>query len=312
MVRGWHRRPHSYRVRRRVDLHVEEVTQAGMRVDGAVGQLDPNVDVRVLPGVFGAAPEVVEKVALADLEGDIDGVLADDGRELAGGGLDQIAFGDDGDSDPSIDGRVDLRVAEIDLRLVELRLRLHDAGLRRLLVGFALVDRGLRDVLVAHQLLAALELQLGVDLGRLGLGNICARLLDGRLIGRLLDAEQEIALLDVLPLFEVALLEEARHAGDDIDLVDGGEAPDVVDRVRDLTAHDRSDGNGGWRRRTLRGGDAARYRDTERAHGGFPGDSGGHRGSPGCKRYVSSCVVTRAARAQWCVVAGAWHSLTRP
>jgi len=110
-----------------------------------------------------------------------------------------------------------------------------------MLACFALVDRGLRDVLVAHQFLAALELQLGVHLRRLGLGDVRARLLDGRLVGRLLDAEQQVALLDVLSLFEVSLLEKALHAGDDIDLIDRGEASDVVDGFCHLPAHHRSD-----------------------------------------------------------------------
>jgi hypothetical protein len=154
-----------------------------------------------------------------------------------------------------------------------------------MLVGFALVDRGLRDVLVAHQFLAALELQLGVHLGRLGLGERRARLLDGGLVGRLLDPEQQVARLHVLSLFEVPLLEKALHAGDDIDFLDGGKASDVIDGFRHLPAHDRSDGNGGRRRRALRGGNAARHRDTERAKRGFPDENGGHRPSPGCKRF---------------------------
>src|SRR5262249_18646112 len=115
MVRVRHCGPHRHRVRRRVDLHVEEVTHAGMRVDGAVRQLDANVDMRVLPGVFGAAPEVVEKIALADLEGDIDRVLADDGGKPSRGGLDQIALGEYFESDPTVDWRADLGVAQIDL-----------------------------------------------------------------------------------------------------------------------------------------------------------------------------------------------------
>src|SRR5262249_42361403 len=72
MIRVWHCRPHRHCVRRRVDLDIEKVTQPGVRVDGAVGQLDANVDMRVLPGFFGSAPKVVEKIALADLEGGID------------------------------------------------------------------------------------------------------------------------------------------------------------------------------------------------------------------------------------------------
>jgi hypothetical protein len=114
----------------------------------------------------------------------------------------------------------------------------------------------LRDVLIAHQLLAALELQLGVDLGRLGLGQCRLRLLDGRLVGRLLDPEQQVARLDVLSLFEVPLLEKALHAGDDIDFLDGGKASDVIDGFRHLPGHHRSDRNG-WRRRSALGGSDA-------------------------------------------------------
>src|SRR5262249_28160231 len=92
---------------------------------------------RTLTCVFfpGAAPEVVEKIALADLERDIDGVLADDRCKLSRRGLDQIALGEYFESDPTVDWRADLGVAEIDLRLVERRLRLHHARLRRVLVG---------------------------------------------------------------------------------------------------------------------------------------------------------------------------------
>ena len=87
---------------------------------------------------------------------------------------------------------------------------------------------GLRDVLVADQLLAALQLQRGVDLRRLGLGEIGALLLDRRLVGGLLDAEQEVAGLDLLPFGERALLDEARNARDDVDLVDRRHAADEI------------------------------------------------------------------------------------
>src|SRR5262249_33341173 len=283
-----HRCPHRHGVRRRVDLHVQEVTHGGMRVDGAVGQLDANVDMRVLPGVFGAAPVVVEQIALADLEGDVDGVLADDRCKLSRGGLDQVALGENLESDPTVDWGADLGVAEIDLRLVERRLCLHHARLRRRLVGLALVDRRLRDVLVTHQLPTAVELQLAVDLRRLGLREGGAGLLDGRLVGRLLDQEQQVALLDVLSLFEFALLEKARHAGDDIDLIDRGEASDVIDGFGHLPAHHWRDRNRGRRRGALGGGDAAGGRKAQHANGGFPSNGGttGHRGSPDYGLYA--------------------------
>ena len=128
----------------------------------------------------------------------------------------------------------------------------------------------MRDVLIAHELLAALKLQLGVDLGRLGLGEGGARLVDRCLVGRLLDAEQQIALLDLLPFGEGALLDEARHPRNEIDLVDRRNAADVIGGFRDLTAHHRRNRNGGRRRGALGGRDAAGRHDAQRANGGFP------------------------------------------
>jgi hypothetical protein len=100
-----------------------------------------------------------DDIGFARRKGHIDRILADDRRELAGRRVDQIAHGEIGKSDAAVDRRTDLGVTEIDLRLLEQRLRLQHVGLRGLLVGGALIDRGLRDVLVLHQLLAALELQ---------------------------------------------------------------------------------------------------------------------------------------------------------
>src|SRR5262249_22222475 len=76
--------------------------------------------------------------------------------------------------------------------------------------------------------------------------------------------------LDVLSFFEGALLDEARHPRDDIDLIDRGEASDVIDGFRHLPAHHWRDRNRGRRRSALGGGDAAGGRDAQRANGGFP------------------------------------------
>src|SRR6266516_759196 len=95
-----------------------------MRIGAAVGQPDVNGQVHVLVGRCTDPALVLENIALARLKDHIDGVLADDRRELSGRGVDQIAHGEIRKSDPSIDRRADLRVAEIDLRLLERRLRL--------------------------------------------------------------------------------------------------------------------------------------------------------------------------------------------
>src|SRR5215470_14264209 len=96
-IRVRHLRPHRHGVGGGVDLDVEEVAEAGMRIGAAVGQLDVNGHMRDRP-----AP-VVKNGALADLKDDIGGVLADDRCKLSGRRLDQIPDGKNGESDPSID-----------------------------------------------------------------------------------------------------------------------------------------------------------------------------------------------------------------
>ena len=88
-------RPHRHRIRRGVDLDVEEVAEAGMRIGAAVGQLDVNGYMRVLVGRLGDPALVVENIALARLKDHVDGVLADDRRQRPGRGTDQIADGED-------------------------------------------------------------------------------------------------------------------------------------------------------------------------------------------------------------------------
>src|SRR5260370_7137861 len=102
-----------------------------MRILAASGQLDVHGRVRGLAGRFGDAAFVVENIALARLKDDIYRVLADNRGKLPGRGLDQIAHGENGESDPSIHRRADLRVAEIDFPLSELPLPLHPTTFTR-------------------------------------------------------------------------------------------------------------------------------------------------------------------------------------
>src|SRR2546425_12725296 len=68
-------------------------------------------------------------------------------------------------------------------------------------------------------------------------GEVGAPLLDGCLVGCLFDPEQQVALLDLLPLSEMALLNEAWHPRDNIDLVDRRYTSDEIACFRHLTAH---------------------------------------------------------------------------
>jgi AraC-like DNA-binding protein len=93
------------------------------------------------------------------------------------------------------------------------------------------------------------DLQVGVDLSRLGLGEGGARLLDSRLVGCLFDPEQQVALLDLLSFGEGALLDESWHPRDNVDLIDRRYTSDVVACFCDLTAYHRR------HRNSRRGGD---------------------------------------------------------
>jgi hypothetical protein len=148
---------------------------------------------------------------------------------------------------------MDFGIVEIDFRLLERRLRDHHVGLGGSCVRGALVDRRLRNVKAAAELLTPLELQHGIGLGGLGLCNRGELLVDQRLVGRLLDAKQEIAFLHLLPFGEGALLDEAGDPRDDFDLVDRDDAADEFGGIGHLAVRHRHDGHRGrGRRRALR------------------------------------------------------------
>jgi len=159
--------------------------------------------------------------------------------------------------------------------LFEQRPRLHDAGLRRRIVRRALVDSGLGDVAVADKLLASLQLQLRVDGRRLRLFKIGSLLVDGRLIGILLDAKQQVTFLHLLALDEITLLDESGDARDNIDLVDRRDTSDVSSGFCDLAAHYRCHGYRGWGRSRLSASDAAASDKDERRNGHALAESSG-------------------------------------
>ncbi len=134
--------------------------------------------------------------------------------------------------------------------------------------GQVLIDRRLRYVLVFHQFLGALQLQIGVHLRRLDLGEIGRLLVYGRFIDVRLDAKQQIARLDHLPFGEIALPDVAGHARHDVDLVDRDDAADEVAGLRHLAARHRTYGHCRRRRGALRRGGAAAENDNKRADSG--------------------------------------------
>ena len=131
-------------------------------------------------------------------------------------------------------------------------LRLQNVGVCSLRVGGALVDFRLRDVLIAYEVLAALQLQIRVYLCRFRPGKIGGLLVDRCLLGIRFDAEKQIAGLDLLPFGEIAFVDETRSPGDHIDFVDRHDAADETGGLGHLAAGRRNHGHCRRRRRSLR------------------------------------------------------------
>ena len=116
-------------------------------------------------------------------------------------------------------------------------------GLRALLEGL------LGDGLVAHQLLAAREIGLGKGQIGFGLRQIGARLVERVLERPLVDGEQQIALLDDLPVLEMHAVEIARNARAHFHRIDRGEAADIFVEIGDRALDRLGDGDRRRRRR---------------------------------------------------------------
>ena len=233
---------HGDRIGRLVHLVIDEIDLADLVVEGAVGQAQLELQVGRGPGPILRLLQLPHR----HREGDVDRVHADDGGQGTAARAHEIADGVVGEADLAADRRHDVGVAEIDLRLAQRRLALLHVGGGIVLLGLALVDRRLRDVLAPHQRIGALVLDLGVGERGLGRGEIGLRLIGLGLELRLLDGEQQVARLDVLALREIALLEEALDASAQLDLVDRDHAADELEALlHGLARHlDHPDGRG--------------------------------------------------------------------
>ena len=116
-------------------------------------------------------------------------------------------------------------------------------GLRALLEGLV------GDGLVAHQLLAAREIGFGEGEIRFRLRQIGARLIERVLERPLVDGEQQIALLDDLPVLEMHAVEIAGDARAHLDRIDRGEAADIFVEIGDRALDRLGDGDRRRRRR---------------------------------------------------------------
>ncbi len=230
----------------------EIIDLAGLVVAAAVRELkeDAVVTTIAVPAVLLAQ---VEQFALRYREADIDRILAHDRRQRPGRRRDEVADRHIGPADPAGDRRLDIGVAELQLRLLQVGLRAQQNSLCFAAARNRFIEPGLRRGALLHQFGLALHLDFGELQSRLRLFHCRLGLVERRLVEALLDHEQELPFLDVGSLIEQSLFQKSLDPRAQIDLVDGFDPAGERCRRAILFGHDTSDRYGG-RRRWRRGG----------------------------------------------------------
>ena len=177
--------------------------------------------------------------ALIDVEIEIDRVERDDRRQQRRVRLHEVADRDQPAVDAARQRRPDLGEFEVEAgSRAAPPARPDAAAWAARIFAPAVVERGDGEVAGLGELLGALELRLGeFEQARRDV-DLRLRRVVGRLVGPLVDGEQQIALLDDRAVLEMDLVEIAADARADGDLVDRLEAPDEL-VVLDDFAHDR-------------------------------------------------------------------------
>ena len=173
-------------------------------------------------------------------------------RRVAGGAAgDQVAGRDPPVADAAVDRRAQFGEFDVERRLTHGRLVVVHGGLRVAEGLRALLEDLVGDGLVVHQLLAARVVGLGEGEIGFGLRQIGARLIERVLERPLVDGEQQIALLDDLPVLEMHAVEIAGDARAHLHRIDCGKAADIFVVIGD-GSFDRL-GDGDRRRRRCAG-----------------------------------------------------------
>ena len=166
-------------------------------------------------------------------------------------------------SDAAVDGRSDVRVDQVQLRIVDLRLiRSHRSFqlIRRRLLGVHLLPRHCSRLV--KQALEALVIQLRVFQLGLVAEKICLRLVESHLEGPGIDDRQQVSLVDVLAFLEIDLRQLSVHPALHADRVGSGHVAQSLEVHRHIAplsrGHaDRHHGLGGCPRRSRLGACAA-------------------------------------------------------
>ena len=159
----------------------------------------------ILPGL--GQPLVAQIRRFVEGEFEIDRIGRHDGGEqrgvAAGAAGDKIARRDAPVADAAVDRRAQFGEFQVELGLAHRRLVVADRGLGVAERLRALLEGLIGDGLVAHELLAARVVGFGKGEIGLRLHQIGARLIERVLERPLVDGEQQIALLDDLPVLEM-------------------------------------------------------------------------------------------------------------
>ena len=250
------------------------VERAGVRI--ALLGLQADVD--------GDRPEVLQRDAgdahaladrqhllLVDVELHVDRHELHDGRELGRPvGADHGAGIDEARRDAAVERRDDGRVGEVALGLRDLALGLRERRQRRVALGAGFIDLGDRHRGRLHEILLALQVGVGLQEQRFLLRLRRLRDLQGDLEVLLVDLEEQVALLDRGAVLVADLVEEALHAGHEIDVVERRRAAGHLHVESDLALLRLGDGDLGGRRRLIgvalaAGGEQQRNGDADEA-----------------------------------------------
>src|SRR6516225_1485262 len=188
----------------------------------------------------------MQKITLAHRESHIHRILADDEREVAAFRADDVSRRQIGFADFPGDGRYDIGVAQIAVRIIQFCLIRHYIACGPLVLSKGLIARSSRASALREQVRSTFQLDCSQRLCGLAPLQGTLGLLYGCLIFAFLDVIQMVAFRDFVALLEEDLFKIAFYSGLDLDPINGLYATDKIARLLDLLALSK-DGSD-WRR----------------------------------------------------------------
>ena len=173
-----------------------------------------------------------------------------DGGELGGAiGPDHLAERHQARRDDAVEGRLDLRVAEVERGLRGIDLRLFEPGASRIAIGRCIVECLLRGDLAAREVGLAFIFRFRLLQCRLSGGLGGPRPLELEPVRLGLDDEKRCPLLHLVAVLVIDLLQEALHPRDQIGSIYRRGIAGGLEVAGDLLLHRNGDGDLRRRRR---------------------------------------------------------------